>query len=141
MNTKQMMIVIFMIAGISMLSRAQVFYPADQTWSAAEKKRIEKGYAYALSRDHEGIVATALAVIVKVKMDLPSEEFPLIKAGLDRLIFEGATPVIRFKAYLTEAVFANPAMFKDVVAGQYSNEDALFQTLAQRMTTTLLSTR
>jgi hypothetical protein len=141
MNKKQMVLAALMVAVITNLSQAQTFYPVLQNFSAAEKERMDKSYAISLNFTYNGIVESALAVVTMVKLDVPADEFPMIKDKIDDLTVNGATPVIRYKAYLAKAVFANPAMFKEEAAHQYSNPDAFFSAMAERMTKTLLSLR
>jgi hypothetical protein len=139
MNKKQMVLAALMIGALTNLSQAQNFFPVLKNFSAADKERLDKSYAVSLSDDNIGLNESALAVVAMVKLDLPTEEFSMIKGEIDRLVTNGATPVIRYKAYLTKAVFANPAMFKDVAAHQYTNRDVFFSAIAEKMTKTLLS--
>ncbi|HVN48503.1 MAG TPA: hypothetical protein VMU30_06730 [Bacteroidota bacterium] len=141
MKKKQMVLAVLMIGAVSTFSSAQTFYPADQKYSSTEKERVDKNYANLLESRYNGIVESALAVVTMVKLDLPADEFSRIKNEIDRLALDGATPVIRYKAYLAEAVFTNPAMFKEEAGSQYRDEDAFFSALAQRMTKSLLSSR
>jgi hypothetical protein len=141
MNKKQMVLVALMIGALATLTQAQTFFPVLKNFSAADKERVDKSYAIALSEDNNGLNESALAVAAMVKLDLPADEFPMIKKEIDRLVTAGATPVIRYKAYLAEAVFANPLMFQEAAARQYSDRDVFFSALAERMTKVLLSSR
>jgi len=141
MNKKQMVLVALMLGAITNLSQAQTFFPVLNKFSAADKERIDKSYAVSLSADHNGLNESALAVVTMVKLDLPADEFPRIKDEIDRLVTEGKTPAIRYKAYLAKAVFANPAMFQEEAAHQYRDRDIFFSALAGRMTKVLLSSR
>ena len=141
MNKKQMVLAVLMLGAITNLSQSQTFFPVLKKFSEADKERIDKNYAVDLSMDHNGINESALAVVTMVKLDLPADEFSRIKDEIDRLETNGATPVIRYKAYLAKAVFTNPAMFKEEAARQYSDRDAFFSALAGRMTKVLLSSR
>ena len=141
MNKKQVILAALMVGAITGLSHAQTFFPVLKNFSAADKERVDKGYAFALSADNIGLNESALAVVAMVKLDLPAEKFSMIKKEIDRLVTKGATPVIRYKAYLVGAVFANPAMFKEEGSRQYDDRDVLFSALAGRMTKVLLSSR
>ena len=141
MNKKQMVLVALMIGALTTLSQAQTFFPVLKNFSDADKGRVDKSYAFALSSDNNGISESALAVAAMVKLDLPTENFSMIKKEVDRLVTKGETPVIRYKAYLVEAVFANPSMFKEEAARQYNDRDGLFGALAERMTKVLLTSR
>ena len=133
MNKKQMVLAALMIGAITTLSQAQTFFPVLKNFSAAD--------AVAMSMVNDGINESALAVVAMVKLDLPADEFSMIKGEIDRLVTNGATPMIRYRAYLVKAVFANPAMFKEEAARQYSDRDEFFSALAGKMAKVLLSSR
>jgi hypothetical protein len=139
MNKKQMVLAALMIFAITDLSQAQTFYPVLKNFSAADKERMDKTYAHSLSFTNNGLIESALAVVTMIKLDLPADEFPMIMDKIDYIANNGATPVIRSKAFLARIVFANPAMFKEEAAHQYSDPNAFFSALADRMTKTLLS--
>jgi hypothetical protein len=141
MNKKQMVLAALMVGAITTLSQAQTFFPVLKNFSAADKERIDKNYAFALRVDNDGINESALAVVAMVKLDLPADEFSMIKGEIDLLVTNGATPMIRYRAYLVKAVFANPAMFKEEAARQYSDRDEFFSALAGKMAKVLLSSR
>ena len=75
MNKKQMVLVVLMLGAITTLSHAQTFFPVLKNFSAADKERVDKGYAFALSADNIGLNESALAVVAMVKLDLPAENF------------------------------------------------------------------
>jgi hypothetical protein len=90
---------------------------------------------------NNGIVESALAVVTMIKLDLPADEFPMIRDEIDYLAAHSTTPMIRYRACLAEAVFDNPAMFKEAAARQYSDPEELFSALADRKTKPLLSSK
>jgi hypothetical protein len=141
MNKKQMVLAALLVAAGANLSQAQQFYPVLQKYTPADKERMEKNFVYSLSFTNDGIVESALALVTMMKLDLPADEFPRIMEKIDNLVVYGTTPVIRYKAYLAEAVFANPSMFKEEAAHRYSDPDTFFSALAGRITKTLLSYR
>jgi hypothetical protein len=139
MNTKRMILAALTVCTITAFSQAQSFYPVLKTSSDEYKERLDKCYAISLSFDNNGLVESALAIVTMMKLDVPAEEFSRIKDEIDDLAVNGPTPVIRFKAYLADAVFANPAMFREEAARRYDDPDALFSALADRLTKALLS--
>jgi hypothetical protein len=141
MNKKQLVLAALMIGALTNLSQAQTFFPVLKNYTAAQKERLDKSYAFDLRTDHNGVNESALAFVTMAKLDLPADEFPRIKEEIDYLVTHGATPVIRYKAYLAEAVFANPAMFQEEAARKYSDRDVFFSALAGKMTKVLLSSR
>jgi hypothetical protein len=139
MNKKQIVLAVLIICAIANLSQAQTFFPALKNFSSADKARVDKIYSDCLNSNNNGIIEGTLSIVTMMKLDVPSDEFPKIKDQIDDLAVDGATPVVRYKAYLAGAVFANPAMFKEEAAHQYSNPETFFSALAERMTKTLLS--
>lgn len=139
MNKKHLVLAALMIFAMSSLLQAQYFYPVLKKYTASGKERVDRAYADCLSTRHNGIVEEALAIVTMMKLDLPADEFPRIKGEIDDLAAYGATPVIRYKAYLAEAVFADPAIFKEEASHQYGDRDALFRALADRIAKTLLT--
>ena len=141
MNKKQLVLAAIMMVVLAGFSQAQTFYPVLQKYTAVDKERVDKSLAYSLTFTNTGLVESALAVVTMMKLDLPADEFPKIKDEIEDLTTDGTTPVIRYKAYLAEAVFTNPSMFKEETMRQYSDPDEFFSALAVRMTKTLLSSR
>jgi hypothetical protein len=76
-----------------------------------------------------------------MKLDLSADEFPIIRDRIDYLASHSATPMIRYRACLAEAVFANPSMFKEKASRQYSDPDAFFSALDDRTIKPLLSSK
>ncbi len=139
MNKKQLVLVALMIGATINLLQAQSFYPVLKNFSTAEKERVDKVFANSLSSGNNGLIESVLTIVTKMKLDLPADEFPKIKDEIDNLVTDGTTPVVRYKAYLAGAVFANPEMFKGQTTHQYNNQEAFFSELAETMTKTLLS--
>jgi hypothetical protein len=139
MNKKQMILAAVMLFAATNLSNAQFFFPALAKISPAKKESLEQNFTADLSSGNEGLVESALSIVTMIKLDTPSEKLSMVREKIDDLVTSGATPVIRYKAYLAEAVFANPAMFKQEGLHTYGNPDELFNALAARMSQTLLS--
>lgn len=74
-----------MIFAMSSLLQAQYFYPVLKNFSASKKEQVDKGYAYCLSTRHNGIIEEALAIVTMMKLDIPADEFPMIKSEIDDL--------------------------------------------------------
>jgi len=141
MNKKQMVLAAMMIFATANLSQAQTFYPVLKKYSTADKEQLEKTYASALHSGHNGFIETALAIVTMMKLDLPADEFPMIKKEIDYLAAHSRTPMIRYRACLAGAVFDNPAMFIVEAAHQYTDADAFFSALDNRTTNPLLSSK
>jgi hypothetical protein len=139
MNKKQMLLIAVMLAAGTGLSQTQTFYPVLKNCSAADKERMDKSFANSLSLTNNGLVASALAIVTMVKLDLPADEFPLIRDKINYLAAHGATPLIRYRACLAGAVFDNPGLYKEVSERQYSDPSALFVALDNRTNDPMLS--
>jgi len=139
MNKIQLVLVALMVAVITNISYAQPFFPALENRSAAEKEQMDKRLAISLSSTNNGVVESALAVTAMIKLDLPLDEFPMVRDRIAYLAAHSSKPMIRYRACLVEAVLTNPEMFRDVVGYQYTNPSTLFGALAGKTTKTLLS--
>jgi hypothetical protein len=107
--------------------------------SAAQKELMDKNFAHSLSFTNDGIIESALAVVTMIKLDLPADEFPMIKNKIEYLADHCTKPMIRYRACLARAVFDNPAKFKKEAAYQYSDADAFFNALDNNTINPLLS--
>jgi hypothetical protein len=130
MNTKQLAITAMMLFVATEASFAQSFYPKLKKYSSADKQRIEKIYASTLASDNKGVVESALTIAIKMKLDLPEDEFPMLSAKIERLMSLSTTPSIRYKAFIASAVFSHPDQFRNIIAQQYDNPADLFDVLA-----------
>jgi hypothetical protein len=139
MNKKQMILAATMFFAATNFSYAQFFYPALGTITPAKKISLDQNYAADLASQNKGLVESALAIVSMVKLDLPLEKLPMVKEKIEDLIVSGETPVIRYKAYLAGAVFADPAMFRQESSHTYENTDDFFNALAGKLSHTLLS--
>ena len=112
MNKKQIILTAIMMFAVTNLSHAQLFFPALEKYSAAEKERLDRNYAASLMSANKGVVESALAIITMIKLDMPNEELPILRAKIENLATFSMVPAIRYKACLARAVFDNPAKFK-----------------------------
>ena len=141
MNKKQIILAAAMLIAATNFSYAQLFFPSVVNFSSAKKEFIDRSYSANLSSEYTGIVESTLAVVTMVKLDLPADELPLLRAKIKDLVTSGTTPVIRYKAYLAGAVFSNPTMFQRESSRSYSTPDEFFHALAETLSQTLFSSR
>jgi hypothetical protein len=141
MNKKQMVMAALMLAAGTSLSQAQTFYPVLKNYSAADKERMDKSFANSLSFTNNGLVASALVIVTMIKLDLPEDEFPLIRDKINYLAAHGATPLIRYRACLAGAVFDNPELYKEAAERQSSDPSAFFSALDHRTSDSILSSQ
>ncbi len=139
MKTNRVLLTVFLAGAMSLSAQAQSFFPIIKTYSDVQKERLERNYSVCLNTECDGLTESALAIVTMLKLDAPERRFSAIRERIEELTTEGATPAIRYKAYLAEAVYANPAMFAEEAKGAYETPDAIFSALAERMSKTLLS--
>jgi hypothetical protein len=130
MNKKQIILASLILFAGTDLSQAQTFFPVLKKYSVLDKERIDRNFAVSLHSSNNGLVESALSVVTMIKLDLPADEFPMIRDQIDYLAAHGETPMVRYRACLAGAVFANPAMFQEQAAMQYSDAEAMFSALA-----------
>jgi hypothetical protein len=100
--------------------------------------RVEKAYADCLQSDVEGVVESALAHVTRLKLCVPERKFPMIEKALARLMREGQTPTIRFRAYLASMVHDMPSMFVREQSVDFATPDELYAALSERVHQNLL---
>jgi hypothetical protein len=141
MNNKQILLAAIILLAATNLSEAQSFFPSLGKFSPVKKESLDRNYTVDLESQNEGIVESALAIVTMIKLDLPSEKFPMIREQIESLVSSGATPVIRYKAYLAGTVFTDPPMFKQVTMNNYRDYDEFFHAVAGKLSQTLLSSK
>jgi hypothetical protein len=96
-------------------------------------------YLAALGTANEGVIESAMAHVVRMKMYRPNENFPDLRAAINSVAVVGPTAAIRYKAYLASLVLDNPAWFKEECGREYRNPTELFAALANRLEKALIS--
>ena len=115
-----------------------------QSQASSYESKIKKGknnYLMGLRSDNHGLVESAMMQVAKVKIIFPATRFEDVKNVIDSLAVYGDTPSVRYKAYLTSAVYANPTLFaKDAYSG-YQDNDEFFAAVAAQMQERVLGSR
>ena len=102
-----MILAAMMLFAATNLSYAQLFFPVLGKYTPAEKERIDKLIAISLNSWNRGVVESALAIATMIKVDLPTDEFPMIRAKIENLANSSTVPAIRYKACIAKAVAAH----------------------------------
>jgi hypothetical protein len=136
---KRMMIV----AAAAMITAAgamgQPSYFSDEArHKCSDLANAEQRYVLCLESDNTGVIESALAHAVNMKLICPSVEFRKLKAEISNLSKNGSTPVTRYKAYLAGLVFENAPMFSRVRQAGYETPEELFRSVATQVQMTLL---
>jgi hypothetical protein len=114
-------------------------YLADPArYSNINMEKAQKGYKCCLQCKADGVVETAIAQIVWMRLAVKDKDMTDLKAELDRLAVIGRTPAIRYKAYLACQVFDYPEIFGSVQQTGIESADDLFSALATRLQKTLV---
>jgi hypothetical protein len=108
-------------------------------YSATRLEKARKNFIASLNSENDGVAESALAQVTHMRAMLPGVDLPDIEVTVDELASSGRTPVIRYKAYLASLVFANPRMFSQETAVDYTSGDEFFTAIASRLQQTLLS--
>ena len=100
-------------------------------------KRAVDNYVVCLKSDNCGVVESALAHVVKLRLAFPNESFTDITREVTRLAASGSTSCIRFKAALTRQVFENTDLADLAGLPASSDPDAFFADLGMRLSRAL----
>ena len=96
-------------------------------------------YCAGLKSGNEGVIESAIAHVVRMKMYLKDQSFCDLRAIMNSLAVYGPTPAIRYKAYLASLVLDNPAWFAEECNKEYRNPTELFTALSSRLEKTLVA--
>ena len=91
----------------------------------------KKNYLMALRSGNKGLAESGLMFLSKIKIVAPSSDMNAVRPVVDSLMQHGASPSIRYKAYLTSWVFENPILYCSVDIRDKSNPDEFFGSVAQ----------
>jgi hypothetical protein len=103
--------------------------------------RYEPACVISLRFDIDGIVECALRDAMLLKIAQPDVEVPDILDEIERLTQEGATPIIRYKAWLVRQVYENPYLFSSLVNEDFFTAEEAFASIARRLENIYLATR
>ncbi|RPI03111.1 MAG: hypothetical protein EHM64_12825 [Ignavibacteriae bacterium] len=132
MKKKQMILAVLLTVFASGFTQAQNFYPALKKYSDAELEQLDRTYASLMNCRDNNYIENALATVTMIKLDLPANDFPLIKEKIDYISTHSESPGNRYRASLAKMVFANAAMFTEEAAGHYATIGEFFNAVAQR---------
>ncbi len=100
---------------------------------AGKLAQAERNYAACLASENHGVVESGLAQIAQMKLRYPDAEFARLTKEVGRLVAEGNTPAIRYKAAIVAAVLDNPALFDAEAANATQNAEMLLSAIASRL--------
>lgn len=140
---------------LAMVAAAMVFMaaPAMQAQSTADEKYFPdpavyktanipvalKAFYSCLTTNNEGVQESAMAHLTMLKLMMPSVAEEAITHRLEALSTDAPAPGTRFKAYIASQVYRTPELFANERENNYRNGEELFNALAVRLQSSLLS--
>jgi hypothetical protein len=98
-----------------------------------------KAFECCLTMNNPGVQESAMAHLVMLKLMCPAVDAAKITRRLEELSTTATAPGTRFKAYIASQVYKNPEFFARERGAQYDNGDELFNALAVRLQSSLLT--
>lgn len=114
------------------------YFSSLASYQRANLPTLRKNYKACLGSENDGVVESAIAHVVRMKMYFKAEDFSDLKGAIDWLAVSGRTPGIRYKAYLASLVLDNPSWFKDECCKEYEGTEEMFTALSKRLQQTLI---
>jgi len=103
--------------------------------------RYQPACVISLRHPIEGVVECALRDAMLLKIARPGVDVPDIKSEIDQLATDGASPVIRYKAWLVKQVYEEPEIFADEAAADFYTAEEAFTAVARKLERRLLAAR
>ena len=131
------MMAVLLMAGTTAAAQPGYF----STLEKHQKADLEKAacqYSEDLKSGNAGVIESALAHVIRMKLFVPELSCPDLEMGLRLLAVTGETPGIRHRAYLATLVFDSPALFKEEATRLYDGPDEIFWSVASRVNVAVL---
>jgi hypothetical protein len=106
---------------------------------ATDLSKVVCRYVECLKTGNDGVIEASLSHLMRMKLFVPELQCPGAQQEFAKLAMNGATPKIRYKAYLAGLVFDSPQIFKEEAARNYSGPDELFTSIASRLQVALIA--
>lgn len=104
-------------------------------------EKAPKNFENALKSDNDGLVESAIFLVVKFKLFYPEEDIKKVEKQIDRLVSDGSTGAIRYKAYLASEFLKNGELLANIAKEDYKDADGFFKMLADELENSLLVSR
>jgi hypothetical protein len=133
------MVLAALASGAAQGQDAERKYYASEHYRASDTRVIVPRYLHCLKSENDGVVSSTLAVFAR--MNLYNEGFhpAKVQSEVARLSEDGATPAIRYRAYLVSMLLENPGFFAEEGTRDYMSDDDLFLAISTRLSRSLLS--
>ncbi len=128
-----------LLAVLPAFGQDQPYFASYQLHLHTDLDRAVTSYMICLESPNAGVVESGLAHIGRMKLYFPGREFPGLASAVQRVASEGATPELRYRAYLISTLFSCPAASAMTDRRDFSSPDELFGAIAEQLQHTLLS--
>lgn len=98
----------------------------------------EKNYAAGLMSGNDGLVESSLYYAVRMRLACPDRNFTTLQSSVDKLVKEGRTHCIRYKASLASTVFASPRLIDADESDSPADMNSYFSNIAEQLEHKLL---
>ena len=109
--------------------------------SEAVVDQAPQNFEKALKSGNPGLVESAIFLTVKYKLFYPEKDTGKLVKVIDRLVTEGQTKCIRYKAYLASEYLKHGELLANVEKENYKDGDQFFRMLAHKLENESLVTR
>lgn len=133
---KTIIIVIFIMAFAGYIHAQGDFvkHQSIETKIARGKKNILAG----LRSENSGLIESSLVLIAKIKLAYPETNVADVQAVVDSIVIAGSSSTLRYKAYLTSNICADPEWFSAETILPITTVDEFFLSASQRLQNKLL---
>jgi hypothetical protein len=104
-----------------------------ESYQGCDLQKLEARLMASLGHDVEGVVVGALREVAKIKLAQPTCSSDRIFSQVQDLVKNGATPAIRYKAYLASIVLSTPLSFAQEGETEFQTDEQFFTALARRL--------
>jgi hypothetical protein len=116
-------------------------YAPQERYVEARLVFLEKAYGFALESSIDGVIESAVREVARIKIAHPGWQAESLKERLEEIATEGRTPAIRYKAFLTHALFDTPLLFEGEQFRDFRTPTELFSAVARLLETDMLARR
>ncbi len=141
MKTRVAVTVMAVVVMATMTAAAQNrFFSSLETHRSTDLGKIACKYTNCLKSGNVGVIESALAHVVRMKMYVPELECPGLRQEISSLSVAGPNASVRYKAFLASLVFDTPGLFKEEAVREFDTPEELFNSVALRLQIALLGT-
>lgn len=101
-------------------------------------KNAPKNFEKALKSGNAGLVESAIFHSLKFMIFYPEQDVAKLKKQITRLVKEGETRNIRYKAYLASQFLNNPDLLATIEKADYKDADEFFKMLGDTLQESVL---